>query len=137
MRLFWRFSNIVYQKWICCRFRQGFLSVFHFFLRIPRNPANGDNLALNQMNSQNHQHQQRLGGNNGVNGNGKVPGKANLTQPTTVRLNGSTVSTSLQPTTPKSNCTLSVSVNVEKMNQSQCSVSQELWQFPASAERLI
>ena len=80
------------------------------------------------------------GGGPGVNGNGKVASsKANLTgaNNTTVRLNGSSVSTSLQPTTPKSNCTLSVSVNVEKMNQSQCSVSQELWQFPASAERLI
>ena len=116
------------------RFRQGFLSVFHFFLRIPRTQPSGDNLALNQMNHTGGTHTQ----NHRVNGNGKAglsskgaqgTGAAVNTNNTTVRLNGSAVSTTLQPsTTPKSNCTLSVSVNVEtKMNQSQCNTeSQEL-----------
>ena len=116
------------------RFRQGFLSVFHFFLRIPRTQPSGDNLALNQMNHTGGNHTQ----NHRVNGNGKAglsskgaqgTGAAVNTNNTTVRLNGSAVSTTLQPsTTPKSNCTLSVSVNVEtKMNQSQCNTeSQEL-----------
>ena len=118
------------------RFRQGFLSVFHFFLRIPRTQPSGDNLALNQMNHTGGNHTQ----NHRVNGNGKAGlsskgaqgtgATVNTTNNTTVRLNGSAVSTTLQQpsTTPKSNCTLSVSVNVEtKMNQSQCNTeSQEL-----------
>ena len=83
------------------------------------------------MTNQNQNHTTR-GITSTANGNGKTPNN------TTVRLNGSAVNTTLQPaaTTPKS--TLSVSVNVEKLNQSECTVvTQELWQYPPSAERLI
>merc|ERR550532_3885061 len=45
LAIYWlAMSNSMYNPMIYCfmnnRFRQGFLSVFHFFLRIPRNPAN-------------------------------------------------------------------------------------------------
>ena len=75
-------------------------------------------MALNQMTNAATQNHTTRAMNSTANGNGKSPNN------TTVRLNGSAVATTLQPTTPKS--TLSVSVNVEKMNPSECTVTQEL-----------
>ncbi len=98
------------------RFRQGFLSVFYFFVRIPRNQTNGtagENYAMNPINNAS-AHNSQMGGNSlhpgqhilGSNGSRRPSGSNSLLAPnkkindTTVRLNGSAVSTTLA--SPKS-----------------------------------